>query len=134
MRVQLARKDGAQLFVPASLVPQRLARRFVQRAERTLALLVDANEKQTTRAEIVLPDGYHLREAPTPVSLKTPFGEFSWSVRERGGRLIVEEAFLMPRQRVSPAQYAQFADFARRVDDVEGLELVLTGPQKQARN
>ncbi|HWE23732.1 MAG TPA: hypothetical protein VG496_07300, partial [Myxococcales bacterium] len=129
MRVQLARKDGAQLFVPASLLPQKLARRFVQRAERNLPLLVDSTEKQTTRAEIALPDGFHLRSRPPPVSLRTPFGEFSWSVREDGGRLVVEESFLMPRQRVAPARYGEFSDFARRVDDVEGQELLLTGAQ-----
>jgi hypothetical protein len=60
--------------------------------------------------------------------LRTPFGEFSWSAREERGRIVVEEAFVMPRQRVAPAQYAQFADFARRVDDAEGMELTLTGP------
>ena len=133
MRVQMARKDGPQLFVPGSLVPQRLARRFVQRAERTLPLLVESTEKQATRAEIALPDGFHLRDAPPPVSIKTPFGEFSWSAHERGGRLVIEETFLMPRQRVAPAQYPQFAEFARRVDDAEGQELVLTGPEKHAQ-
>jgi hypothetical protein len=31
----------------------------------------------------------------------------------------------LPQQRVSPARYRELADFARRVDDVEGQELVL---------
>ena len=128
MRVQLARKDGPQLFVPASLLPQRLARRFMQRAERALPLLVESTEKQTTRAEIVLPQGFHLRSPPAPVSLRTPFGELTFRAREEHGRIVVEEAFVMPRQRVAPAQYAQFADFARRVDDAEGQELLLAGP------
>ena len=121
MRVQLARKDGPQLFVPASLLPQRLARRFMQRAERALPLLVESTEKQTTRAEIVLPQGFHLRSPPAPVSLRTPFGELTFRAREEHGRIVVEEAFVMPRQRVTPAQYSQFADFARRVDDAEGF-------------
>jgi hypothetical protein len=128
MRVQLARKDGPQLFVPASLVPQALSRRWAQRAERTLPLLVDSAEKQTTRSEIALPAGFHLSTPPPPVALRTPFGEFSWNVREERGRVVVQEAFAMPQQRVSPAQYAQFADFARRVDEAQNQELVLVGP------
>jgi hypothetical protein len=128
MRAQVARKDGPQLFVQASLVPQRLGRRFAQRAERALPLLIETMEKQTTRTEIVLPQGYRLRSPPPPIALRTPFGEFSWSAREERGRIVVEEAFVMPRQRVAPAQYARFADFARRVDDAEGMELTLTGP------
>src|SRR5438105_5396225 len=102
MRVQLARKDGPQLFVPASLLPQRLARRFMQRAERALPLLVESTEKQTTRAEIVLPQGFHLRSPPAPVSLRTPFGELTFRAREEHGRIVVEEAFVMPRQLVAP--------------------------------
>jgi len=125
LRVQLARRDGAQLFLPASLSPQRLSRRWVQKAERALPLLVDSAENQTTRAEIALPKGFHLRAPPAPVALRTAYGEFSWSAREERGKLVVEESFALPQQRVPPSRYREFADFARRVDDVEEQELVL---------
>ena len=125
LRVQLARRDGAQLFVPASLSPQRLSRRWVQKAERALPLLVDSVEKQTTRAEIALPAGFHLRAPPAPVALRTAYGEFSWSARAERGKLVVEESFALPQQRVPPARYREFADFARRVDEAEEQELVL---------
>ena len=126
LRVQLARRDGPRLLVPASVLPQRLSRRWVQKAERTLPLLVDSAEKQTTRAEIALPEGFHLRAPPAPVALRTAYGEFSWSAREQGGKLVIEESFALPQQRVAPARYAEFADFARRVDEVEDRELTLT--------
>jgi len=126
LRAQLARRDGAQLFMPASLSPQRVSRRWVQKAERALPLLVDSAEKQTTRAEIALPKGFHLRAPPPPVALRTAYGEFSWSAREQGGKLVIEESFALPQQRIPPARYRDFADFARRVDEVEGQELVLT--------
>jgi len=128
MRVQLARKDGPRLFVPASLVPEALSRRWAQRAERALPLLVDTAEKQTTRSEIALPARFHLASPPPPVTLRTPFGEFSWNVREERGHVVVQESFAMPQQRVSPAEYPQFADFARRVDEAQNQELVLVGP------
>ncbi|MFL5310860.1 MAG: DUF3857 domain-containing protein [Myxococcales bacterium] len=126
LRVQLARRDGPRLLVPASLLPQRLSRRWVQKAERMLPLLVDSAEKQTTRAEIALPQGFHLRAPPPPVALRTAYGEFSWSAREQRGKLVIEESFALPQQRVAPARYAEFADFARRVDEVEDQELTLT--------
>ena len=100
MRVQLARKDGPRLFVPASLVPEALSRRWAQRAERALPLLVDTAEKQTTRSEIALPARFHLASPPPPVTLRTPFGEFSWNVREERGHVVVQESFAMPQQRV----------------------------------
>jgi len=125
LRVHLARRDGAQLFLPASLLPQRLSRRWVQKAERALPLLIDSPEKQTTRAEIALPKDFHLRSPPAKVALSTPYGEFSWTAREVRGRLVIEESFAVPQQRVPPSRYAEFADFARRVDEAESQELVL---------
>jgi len=128
LRVQLARRDGAQLFVPASLLPQRLSRRWVEKAERSLPLLIDSSDRQSTRVEIGLPAGKHLRNPPSPVDLRTPFGEFRWSAREEAGqRMVIEESFTMPQQRIAPARYAEFADFARRVDEAQGQELLL-GP------
>jgi cellulose synthase operon protein C len=126
LRVQLARREGEQLLVPASVLPQRLSRRWVQKAERALPLLVDSTEKQITRAEIALPDGFHLRAPPAPVALRSPYGEFSWRAREERGKLIIEESFALPQQRVPPARYAAFAELARRIDEVEGQDLVLS--------
>ena len=130
LRVQLARREGAQLSVPASLSPQQLSRRWGQKAERKLPLLVDSTEKQITRAEIALAGGLHLRAPPAPVALHTPYGDFSWSAREERGKLIIEESFALVQQRVPPARYPEFTDFARRVDEVEEQELVLDGGQR----
>ena len=41
--------------------------------------------------------------------------------------MVIEESFTMPQQRIAPARYAEFADFARRVDEAQGQELLL-GP------
>ena len=78
------------------------------------------------RVEIALPPGKHLRTPPAPVDLRTPFGEFRWRVREEAGaRVVIEESFAIPQQRIAPARYGEFADFARRVDEAEGQELLL---------
>ena len=126
-RVQLARRDGAQLFVPSSLVPSRLARRWLQTAERQVPLLVDSPEIFTERVSIVLPRGRFLRSAPKPVSIATPFGAYTFRAREESGKLLIEESLSMPQQRVPPDRYAAFAAFARDVDEAQSQEL-LVGP------
>jgi len=127
LRVQAARRDGTQLFVQSSLVPARLSRRWLQTAERQVPLLVDQPEVLTQRVSIALPEGRHLRGAPKPVKQASPFGEYRWSAREEGGKLVIEELLSMPQQRVAPAEYAAFADFARAVDQAQSQELVV-GP------
>ena len=47
----------AIVFVPASLVPSRLARRWLQTAERKVPLLVDSPEIISERVSIALPPG-----------------------------------------------------------------------------
>ena len=127
LRVQIARRDGAELFVPGSLVPSRLARRWLETAERQIPLLVDQPEVISQRVSLKLPQGKHLRRAAEPVSLETPYGSYRWSAREERGTVIIEEALSMPQQRVRPAQYSAFGDFARAVDRAQSQELVI-GP------
>jgi cellulose synthase operon protein C len=125
VRVQLARRDGAQLFVPGSLVPSRLARRWLQTAERQVPLLIDSPEILSQRIAIALPSGRSLRTAAKAVSIATEFGTYSWSARNQGGKLVIEEALSIPQQRVRPDRYAAFAAFARDVDQAQSQELVI---------
>jgi tetratricopeptide (TPR) repeat protein len=124
-RVQLARRDGAQLFVPSSLIPSRLARRWLQTAERRVPLLVDSPEILAQRVSIVLPPGRFLRNAPKPVSITTPFGAYTFRARAESGKLVMEESLSMPQQRVPPERYAAFAAFAREVDEAQSQELLV---------
>jgi hypothetical protein len=125
LRVQLARKDGEQLFVQASLSPSRLSRRWAASAERMATLLVDSPETLTTQTTLALPPGRHLRRAPEPIALTTRFGSYSFRAREEEGKLLVDESVSIPQQRVAPAQYAAFAAFARTVDEAQTQELLV---------
>jgi tetratricopeptide (TPR) repeat protein len=125
IHAQLARPDGDQLFVPASLVPQRLARRWAPKAERTVTLLVDASELTSVRCVLALPRNLKIKAPPQPIALRTPFGEYRWSAREEGGKLVLEESLSLPQQRVTPADYGAFAAFARAIDEAQSQELLL---------
>jgi hypothetical protein len=121
----LARKDGAALQLPSSIFPSRLQRRWAQKAERTLPLLIDQPESSEVVSSLVLPAGMHLSAAPAPVVLEAPFGRYTWEAREEGGKLRVRETLRLPQQRIAPALYAGFAAFARAVDEAQERELRL---------
>ena len=121
----IGQRDGARLLVPASLLPQRLSRRWVQTAERHLPLIVDSSDREKTRVSLTLPPGLHLAQALQPIERHTPFGDYSWSAREENGKLVLDEQLVLPLQRIPPEQYAAFASFARAVDEAQAQELVL---------
>ena len=125
LHAPLGTQDGDKLIVPASLLPQRLSRRWVQTAERTLPLLLDSGDHEKSRVTLALPAGLHLAQAAQPVERHTPFGDFSWSAREEGGKLLLDEEVTLPLQRIAPEQYPAFAAFARAVDEAQSQELLL---------
>ena len=125
LRAKIGRRDGDTLRVPASLLPARLSRRWVQKAERTRTLLLDASERTEARVSLALPRGMHLQNAPAKLSLQTAYGSFSWEAREEAGKLVVTEALVLPPQRVAVADYPGFAAFARAVDQAQEQELAV---------
>jgi tetratricopeptide (TPR) repeat protein len=125
LKTPLARKDGARLFVPQSVAPGRLVRRWVQLAERTLPLLLDSPEQMTTHVAVTLPKGMHLRPGFKPARISTRFGRYTFDAREEGGTLVMDETLEVPAQRVAPSAYAEFVKFATAVDDAQSSELVV---------
>lgn len=123
LHAQLARQDGESLFAPASVLPERLGRRWASKPDRALPLLIDSSEKLSTRARIALPVGLHLKTQPAPRTLETPFGSYRWSAREEQGQLLLEESLSLPLQRIAPGRYQDFVAFTTAVDDAQTQEL-----------
>jgi len=121
----LARKDGARLYVPQSVAPARLARRWAQVAERTLPLLVDSPDQASSHVAIALPKGMHLKPGFAPAHLATPFGRYDFDAREDDGKLIIDEQLNVVAQRIPTGRYEDFVKFARAVDDAQSSELIL---------
>ncbi|HUJ27724.1 MAG TPA: DUF3858 domain-containing protein, partial [Myxococcales bacterium] len=126
MSAGIARKDGPELLVQASLAPSRLTRRWAFSGERSATLLIDAPEILESHTTLQLPPGMHLRKAPAPVSVNSAFGAYAWSAREESGKVVMEESLRLPQQRVRPAQYGDFQAFASAVDEAQSQELSLS--------
>jgi len=125
IRSQVARREGDRLIVPGSLLPARLSRRFAEKADRSLPLLVDSPETVAFTTRIALPKGTHLRGAPAAVAIATEQGRFRWSARESEGALLIEEELDIPQQRIAPDRYPAFAALCRKVDETEAQDVVI---------
>ena len=125
VKLQLARRDGEQLYVPSSVLPARLQRRWAPKSDRSVTLLLDSPEETHVRASVALPAGAHVKAPPAPVKLDTPFGQYRWLAREEAGKLVIDESLTLKQQRITPAQYPAFVDFARAVDAAQSQELLV---------
>ncbi|HEX9051305.1 MAG TPA: tetratricopeptide repeat protein, partial [Anaeromyxobacter sp.] len=121
---RLARAANGGLVLDAPILPARLGARFVQVATRTTPLLLQIPERSVERVEIVAPEGF----APVPASgapIETTFGAFSRTDRVEGRTLVREERLDLPRGRVAPERYPEFAAFAAAVDAAQEQPLAV---------
>jgi len=91
-------------FSKRFLLPRPLLSAII--SDEPVALLVDAQEQNTSHTSIALPAGKHLRKPPTPVALSTPFGDYRWSAGEHDGKLVIDESLNVPQQRVRCRSWA----------------------------
>jgi hypothetical protein len=121
-----ARREGAGLVAEAALLPARLSEAFLRLAERRLPLLVPPNDPLVQRIEIVAPPGLLPRAAPD-VATASRWGRYERKERVDGATLVREERIELPRARVAPADYPDFARFVAAIDETQATPLRFTG-------
>jgi hypothetical protein len=85
---------------------------------RTQPVQIEAGQ-WSDRLQAEPPAGFELDELPEAVSLETPFGRYTLSARQDGGRVVVERQLSLTRATVPVADYAAlraFVDKARAAD------------------
>ncbi|MEY4582816.1 MAG: hypothetical protein RL701_7519, partial [Pseudomonadota bacterium] len=124
-----ARPVANGLALP-DVLPSEVSANLARTATRKTTELL-ANPMQT-EIDMVLhfPDGFVLAKPPAPQTLVGSFvgrPRFTDSVTaaDKGKGLRLQRSLQLPALRVEPAVYPAFAEFCRRVDEVEGRELFL---------
>jgi hypothetical protein len=85
---------------------------------RTQPVQIEAGQ-WSDRLQTEPPAGFELDELPQGVLLETPFGRYTLSARQDGGRIVVERQMSLTRATVPAADYAAlraFVDKARAAD------------------
>jgi hypothetical protein len=112
----------------APLLPSELAANYARTAGRKTTELIPSPVRTTLEVSVTLPEGFAPPAASAPVSLagKLP-GQpsFAESLSVSSDAFKLERRLEVPPMRVDPPAYAALADFCRRVDAVEGREIVL---------
>ncbi|MBS2025226.1 MAG: hypothetical protein JST92_22730, partial [Deltaproteobacteria bacterium] len=132
LSLPLGRPDASGVKVPASLLPAQLGRRYLQKTERALPLLIENAERSVATVRLKLPQGLYASELPQPVVLKTAGAEFRWGARMDAGTLVLDEALVIDKSRIAPKDYPAFAEFARAVDAAQEQEIALIPVGKMA--
>jgi hypothetical protein len=119
LSMRIAAAGYAQLMQDRLLVfkpPFSLTRRLPALAGRTRTepVLLEAGQLSDT-LRVDVPPGFALDELPQPASIDSPFGRYTLSARQDGGRVIVERSLTLARATVPVADYAALRAFVDQV-------------------
>lgn len=116
--------DG-RMAMGALTFPALLGRRYVQVSSRTTPLYIDDTEASRTDVTLTVPQGWKLSDPQANLKVDSEFGHFTRAEKQDGRTFSIAESILLPRARVTPAQYEKFAAFAGDVDLLQVRELFL---------
>jgi cellulose synthase operon protein C len=120
----LVRQQQGKLLLKIGLYQPYLSQLYVGLARRQRALQVGFHAPATMTMKITPPPGLAVGTLPAAVDVQTSFGSFSRTVRrDVDGTVSVTARFRLRFRRISTAEYADFARFARTVDDHFKAEL-----------
>ncbi len=123
----LARQVAGGLSL-SSILPSELAANYARTASRKTTELIPSPIRTKVEVSVALPSGIAAPAPMAPVSLtaKLPGSpSFAETITIGTDAFTVQRTLLVPRSRVSPAEYPALAEFCRRVDAVEDREIVL---------
>jgi hypothetical protein len=124
----LGRKVPQGWALPA-LFASQLAANFARVSTRTTTELLAAPLDTALEIRLHLPPGQRAVALPAAASFGPAggsTGRFELAYERQGELLVLKRSVLLPMQRISAAQYPGFADFCRKVDLLEGQELLLS--------
>ncbi|HEX4808236.1 MAG TPA: DUF3857 domain-containing protein [Bryobacteraceae bacterium] len=110
------------VFKPA--VVDRGSRFYFQDEKRTEPLVLDA-ETYHKRVHIKLPEGFSVDEMPNCGKLTTSFGEFSCTVKQDEGGLVLTQEFKTQAVTIAPEEYAPARKFFNSIAGFEEQPVVL---------
>jgi tetratricopeptide (TPR) repeat protein len=122
-----ARPVSGGLALP-SVLPSEVSANLARTATRKTTELIASPLDTIVSMSIALPKGFTLSAAPQPQTLTAAVAarpNFTDRVSSDGDTLHIERKLLLPAMRIEPKDYPVFAEFCRRVDEVEGRELLL---------
>jgi hypothetical protein len=123
---RFARIEDQRMILGPVTFPAMLGRRYVQLSTRHAPLFLEDSEASNTQVTLTLPEGWHLQDPQPALKVNSRFGRFVRSEKQEGRVVTFLEGLRLPRNRIYPRDYDDFARFAGDVDLIQTRDLVLT--------
>lgn len=137
------REDGATITVDAEVRSQRYATITGQRLfvpicpihngystpptlpNRQEDIYLEAGYLDKDEITLTIPEGYDVEARPKDITIEQPFGTFSFTMKQEGSELHIQNSLLMKSGTYDKSQYPQFIDFMKTVSGTYSQKIVL---------
>lgn len=120
----LARPTRGGWAIPP-IYPARLGPQYAPVAARTTTQLVGSSLALDLSVRVRLPEGAALVAAPEDGTLEAQGARAALRVERAADTVTLQRSFRIPRMRVEPSRYADFARFCRSADEAEASEIIV---------
>ncbi len=121
-----ARIDGEDLVLDQGFYLLNPATTYIRVPERKIPMQLNANTNYEYRVELILPEGFAVKEHPGRLHIEEVFGTYTGNYRPENGRLIYTKKFVLPLQKVDPSNYSEFKNFCTAIDEFEKKDLIIS--------
>ena len=121
--LRYARIESGRIFIPLNPVSKRLP---IQKKVRVNDIEIPSGYTSSDMIRIHIPKGYDIESLPESVSFDTPWAEFKSSVERHDDSIYIVQTLQFKKYRSGSDTYAQFREFARKVNRCYDADLVLT--------
>lgn len=120
-----ARKEGDTLSIPAG-PSHRLVADYASLSARALDIDLRAMTQREDEWVIKLPPGAKLVRPPSQAKLDSPYGRFSLTYEEAGGKITVKTSLSFKKSRIPASEYAEWRRFCEAADKVFGQRMAVS--------
>jgi hypothetical protein len=121
----IAAKSGNRLFVPINLLSRWTT---IPPAEENRAYPIQAHSRGFTEKdtiEIVVPKGYKIENAFSPIQMTTKFGQYELNLKQEGSRFFVHRTFILNNSIQNKDKYQELTDFFKTVSKYDKTKIVV---------
>jgi transglutaminase-like putative cysteine protease len=100
-----------------------LTSRFCRLTNRNHDLVIGHPAQSTKKTVITIPAGHTVSYTPSTAIIESKFGRLAFETRRVDNEIHLSRRFTMASHRVETADYAEFVEFCRQVDDILAARL-----------
>ncbi|MDR1983572.1 MAG: DUF3857 and transglutaminase domain-containing protein [Prevotellaceae bacterium] len=114
--------SGSRLFIPVNPFNKNA---YKPDKERNLDISIKQGYRDIDTITLNFPSHFIIEAMPSPVNIKSSFGEYSFDIKQEEGKIIIVQTFLLRSGNYNKEEYQEFSTFMNSLEKLENSKIIL---------